>query len=125
METQSSANPTRAQRNRTAQESMPSGPGAAAVLAAGIGSLTLGVFAFAGDASPPIGRAFNIWNPSGPLSGVTTGTIVVWLVAWYLLGKRWAGRDVGLKWVAVVALAMLACGLLLTFPPFADMLQGR
>ena len=49
---------------------MPNGPGAAAVLAAGIGSLALGVFAFAGDASPPIGRAFNIWNPTGPLSGV-------------------------------------------------------
>ena len=125
MQTQSNAGLTQAQRARAVQEAMPNGPGAAAVLAAGVGSLALGVFAFAGDAWPAIGNAFNIWNPSGPLSGVTTATIAVWLLTWYLLGRRWATRSVDLHWVAVAALAMLAGGLLLTFPPLADLLQGR
>ena len=110
--------------NRSGITPLPSGSGAAAVLASGIGVLALGVFSFAGDASPRIGRAFNIWYPSGPLSGVTTATIIVWLVVWLLLARRWSRRDVNLRWVTVVALVMLACSLLLTFPPFMDMLQG-
>lgn len=107
-----------------APQIMPNGPGAAAVLAAGIGSFALGIFAFAGDASPPIRSAFNIWNPSGPLSGVTSAAILVWLIAWYLLARRWSTRDVSLGWVNTAAFTMLAGGLLLTFPPFMDLLQG-
>jgi hypothetical protein len=112
-------------RDPMAAAAIPNGPGAAAVLAAGIGSLALGVFSFAGDAVPRVGHAFIIWNPSGPLSGVSTATVVVWLIAWFLLAGRWANRNVGLTKITVGALAMLAGGLLLTFPPFMDLLQGR
>jgi hypothetical protein len=101
------------------------GPGAAAVLAAGIGSLALGVFAFAGDASPAILKAFNFWRPTGPLSGVTLTAVVVWLVAWYGLARRWQGRSVDLRRVNLAAFIMLVVGLLLTFPPFMDFLQGK
>jgi hypothetical protein len=118
------ASPAGVRPDASLPEVMTNGPGAAAVLAAGIGSLALGVFAFAGDASPPIGRAFNIWNPSGPLSGVTSAAILVWLIAWYLLARRWSTRNVGLGWVNVAAFTMLAGGVLLTFPPFMDLLQG-
>jgi hypothetical protein len=103
----------------------PNGPGAAAILAAGIGSLTLGVLALAGDASDAIGRALNLWNPSGTLSGVSTCAVIVWLIAWFVLARRWASRSVNLGRVNGVALVMLVAGLLLTFPPFMDLLQGR
>lgn len=125
MDTRHPADPADARADGTVPEAVPNGPGAAAVLAAGIGSLALGVFAFAGDAAPQIGRAFNIWQPSGPESGVTTGAVVVWLLAWYLLGRRWSTRDVNLTAVTITALTMLAGGVLLTFPPFMDLLQGR
>src|SRR5471030_594869 len=62
---------------------LPNGPGAAAILAAGVGSLALGVFAFAGDAWPTVKHAFDLWSPTGPLSGVTLAAIVVWLAAWF------------------------------------------
>jgi hypothetical protein len=104
---------------------LPNGPGAAAILAAGIGSLALGVFALAGDAFPAIKDAFNIWNPTGPLAGVTTGAIIVWLVAWYFLARRWGTRNVRLGPIVWAAFAGLAGGLLLTFPPFMDLLQGK
>ncbi|MCW3474565.1 hypothetical protein [Limobrevibacterium gyesilva] len=104
---------------------LPNGPGAAAILAAGIGSLALGIFAFAGDASPAILRAFNFWSATGPLSGVTSTAVFVWLVAWYWLARSWAGRSVSLVLVNVAAFAMLIAGLLLTFPPFMDLLQGK
>ena len=41
---------------------LPNGRGAAAILAAGIGSLALGVFAFAGDAFESVRRTFNSSN---------------------------------------------------------------
>jgi hypothetical protein len=105
--------------------SLPNGPGAAAILAAGIGSFALGVFAFAGDASPRVLQAFNFWNPSGPLSGVTLCAVVVWLLAWYGISRIWASRNVNLVWVNAAAFLMLIAGLLLTFPPFMDLLQGK
>jgi hypothetical protein len=104
---------------------LPDGPGAAAILAAGVGSLALGLFALAGDASPAIKHAFNVWAPTGALSGVTTAAILVWLATWYGLSRRWARRNVDFARINLAALAMLFAGLLLTFPPFMDLLQGK
>ena len=104
---------------------IPNGAGAAAILAAGVGSLALGVLAFAGDAWPALQHRLIFWKPTGPLSGVTISAIVVWLVAWVVLGRRWSGREVNLRPVNAWAFAMLAAGLLLTFPPFMDLLQGK
>jgi hypothetical protein len=100
------------------------GPGAAAILSAGIGSGALGVLAFAADAVPAINRVFRFWTPAGALSGVSTTAIVVWLAAWFVLSRRWATRDVSLPWVNLAAGLMLIAGLLLTFPPFMDWLQA-
>jgi hypothetical protein len=109
-----------------AQEKMlPNGPGAAAILAAGIGSLAIGVFAFSADVSPYVKHAFDFWNPSGPLSGVSLSAVVVWLLAWLGLSRRWAAREVDLARVSATAFAMLIAGLLFTFPPFMDLLQGK
>ncbi|HET6184890.1 MAG TPA: hypothetical protein VFA03_15025 [Acetobacteraceae bacterium] len=104
---------------------MHNGPAAAAILAAGIGSLALGIFAFAGDAIPSLSQAFVFWRPTGPLSGVTCTAILVWLAVWLVLGSRWKQRDVRLARVNLASFLMLSAGLLLTFPPFMDFLQGR
>jgi len=108
-----------------AVQSLPTGPGAAAILAAGIGSLVLGLCAFAADAEPSVGHAFVFWVPTGALSGVTTTAIIAWLGSWLGLSRRWRARDVSLVRVNVAAFAMLLVALLLTFPPFMDLLQGR
>ena len=104
---------------------IPNGPGAAAILAAGIGCAAVGILAFAGDASPAIGKALNIYNPAGTLSGVSTLAIVIWLVAWFVLARMWASKTVAIGKVNLAAFAGLAIGLLLTFPPFIDLLQGK
>jgi hypothetical protein len=104
---------------------LPNGPGAAAILAAGIGSLVLGILSFAGDVSPAALKAFIFWNPSGPLSGVSTIAVGAWLAAWLVLSVLWRGRTVTLARVNLVSWAMLGTGLLLTFPPFVDLLQGK
>ncbi len=101
------------------------GKGAAAVIAVAVASLALGIFTITGDAFPAAGALFNIWKPTGPLSGVTTLTIIIWLMAWLFFSLRWAGRDVNFKRINMTAAGMIIAGLLLTFPPFMDFLQGK
>ena len=109
----------------TAADNIPNGSGAAAILAAGIGCLALGVFALAGDASTTINHFFSFYKPSGALSGVSTTAVIVWLAVWFALARRWNNATVALAKVNLAAFAMLIGGLLLTFPPFMDLIQGK
>ncbi len=104
---------------------VPDGPGAAAILAAGIGCFAIGLFATLGDAFPAVARFFDFYDPTGPLSGVTTSGIAVWLVAWYALSKRWRTTNVAMGKVNIAAFVLLGLGVLLTFPPFMDLIQGK
>ena len=106
-------------------DSIPNGPGAAAILAAGIGCAAVGILSFAGDASDAIGKKLNFYNPTGTLSGVTIVAIIVWLVSWFALNRLWRTQTVPMAKVNVAAFALLAVGFLLTFPPFMDLLQGK
>jgi hypothetical protein len=106
-------------------DALANGPGAAAILSAGIGTGALGVLALAADASKAIGKALNFYNPTGTLSGVTTLTILIWLGSWFVLSRMWEKQTVDLKKIGMVSFALLAVGFLLTFPPFMDLLQGK
>jgi hypothetical protein len=103
----------------------PNGAGGAAVLAAAIGALVLGILALAADAFTAIGHIFNIWNPTGPLSGVTSAAILAWLLGWFVLSRLWSGRDIDLHRVNLLSAVLFVVGLLLTFPPLMDLLQGK
>jgi hypothetical protein len=103
----------------------PNGGAAAAVLATAIGVCTLGILALAGDAFPAVAHALNIWNRTGPLSGVTDLAIIVWLATWFALARRWTARNLDFGRINVLALVLITVGLLLTFPPFMDLLQGK
>lgn len=104
---------------------LANGAGAAAILAAGIGCAALGVLATLGDAFTGIKNFLNVYNPTGPLSGVTILAIIVWLASWFVLAKMWGGRDVAVKRISLIAFVLLAVGLFLTFPPGMDLLQGK
>ncbi len=107
------------------QNPTANGPVAAAVLACGFGCFTLGVLAVAGDGSKSVSAALNFYNPTGPLSGVTTVAIALWLVCWALLAARWRNKSLAFGKVSAFAFLFLSLGLLLTFPPFGDLLLGR
>jgi len=106
-------------------DKLKNGPGAAAILAAGIGAFVLGIVALVGDASKTIAATLNVWKPTGPLSGVTDVAILAWLVAWLVLSRLWERRDVNLRLVNTASVGMFVAGLLLTFPPIMDLLQGK
>jgi hypothetical protein len=100
---------------------MPNGPGAAAVLAAGIGCMALAVLAIAADESASIKAMMNFYAPTGPLSGVTTMAVVVWCLCWLGLQFFWKKRKVALGRICAIAVGLLLLSVLLTFPPIADL----
>jgi hypothetical protein len=104
---------------------LTNGFGAAAILAAGVGCFAVGVLATVGDGVKAVARALTFYRPTGPLSGVSTMAIVVWLVTWFVLARRWSGKTVSMTKVNAAAFVFLAVGLLLTFPPFEDLLLGK
>lgn len=104
-----------------ASTSQTNGAGAAAILAAGIGSFLLSILAIAGDKSAALKSFFIFFKPTGPLSGVTTCAIVAWIATWIVLHVRWHRRAMALGRINGVAFALLLLSLLLTFPPIADL----
>jgi hypothetical protein len=105
-------------------DNMPDGSGAAAILSAGIGCFVLGVLAIAADKSATMKHLMNLYQPTGPLSGVTTAAIAIWLLSWGILEWRWGSRTVALRRINTIAFVLLGLSLLLTFPPIADLLRG-
>lgn len=109
----------------TREVELPNGAGAAALLAAGIGCAALGALTFLAEAFGGLKGLLNIYNPAGPLSGVTTVAIIIWLAAWFVLAKKWEGRDLVLTRIGIASFAFLAIGFALTFPPAAALLLGK
>lgn len=101
---------------------IPNGSGAAAMLAAAIGSFVLAATAFAGDKSVLIKNSLNFYKPTGSLSGVTTVAILVWLLIWGVLEWRWRKRAVAMSRINTVSLTLLILSIVLTFPPVVDFL---
>ena len=104
---------------------LPNGPAAAAILSAGIGCCLLGILAVLGDGSKFVAALLTWYRPTGPLSGVSSAAILVWLISWLYLARRWRTKTVALVTVNTAAFLLLAVGILLTFPPFEDLLLGK
>jgi hypothetical protein len=97
------------------------GSGAAAIFSAGAGCFVLAVLAVLGDKSALIQRSLVFYKPTGPLSGVTTVAILVWLVIWAILEWSWRKKTVPAGRIHAIALALLVLSLILTFPPVDDL----
>ena len=110
---------------RLVPQNPANGPVAAAVLSCAVGCFLLGVLAVAADGSKRLAATLNFYHPSGPLSGVTTVAIALWLVCWAVLATRWRNRSLAFGKLSAFAFLLLALGLLLTFPPFGDLFLGR
>ncbi|MBI4308175.1 MAG: hypothetical protein HY684_05150 [Chloroflexi bacterium] len=102
----------------------PTGPAAAAFLAAGIGVCAYGVITFIAQIVKPIGAAITVYGPSGPLSGKTTLGIVIWLVAWAILHFLWRKQDVSVRNAFVLSMVLLTIGMIAMFPPVFEAFGG-
>lgn len=106
------------------QKAPADGAAAAAVLASGIGSLTLGLLHTVEHIFTPISEALNFYDPVGAHSGVAAVGVMVWLVAWAVLHRRWQHRTMNSSVVLRATLILIALALLGTFPPFYRALGG-
>jgi hypothetical protein len=96
----------------------PEGPVTAAILAAGIGSLALGLLTTLAEASESFKEFLNLYDPVGPLSGKTVGAVVIWLFAWGILHMAYRNRPVETRKELAVSLVLIGLGVLGTFPIF-------
>lgn len=99
---------------------IPNGAGAAAALAAGLASALLAILSIVADQFPKIRQAMIFYRPTGPLSGVTTCAIVLWLLLWTGLHLRWRNRTIPAR-MSAIAVVLLCLGVLVTFPPIAEL----
>jgi hypothetical protein len=99
---------------------LPNGAGAAALLSAGLGAFILAVLAIIADHSLAFKKVMIFYTPTGPLSGVTTTAIAVWLVCWIGLDLAWRRRDVR-HWPVAAGLCLIAISFVLMFPPVGDL----
>ncbi len=91
------------------------GAAMAAFLGAGIGAFAMGLIVSLNEAG--IFAAPAIYGPAGGVSGRTTLAVVVWLIAWGLLHRRWKDRELTSGRIYAVTLLLTGIGVLLAFPP--------
>lgn len=113
------------QSNLSTEDPLPNGAAGAAILSAAIGCCVLGILAVIGDGSKAVANWLTFYLSTGPLSGVTIIAIAVWLTAWLIFARRWGAKAIAITKVNAVAFVLLAISLLLTFPPFANLLLGK
>jgi len=101
----------------TKAQSIPTGPGAAAMISAGIGTLTLGLMTTGAVIFVGLKDFLNFYNPAGPLSGKTSVAILAWLVSWLFLNARWKEGEYALEKAFRITMVLILIGLILTFPP--------
>lgn len=96
----------------------PFGPVAAVFLAAGIGSLVLGILTTLAEASEGIASALE-WSKSvGPLTGKTILSVVAFALSWVILHVAFRDRDLDPGKVFVWTAVLVGIGFVLTFPTF-------
>lgn len=100
---------------------LPNGAGAAALFAASVGAFVLAALAVAADHIASLKSLMIFYKPTGPLSGVTTSAIVLWLLVWAILDARWKQRTVALRSIVSISLVLLALSFVLMFPPVSDL----
>ena len=110
--------PSAARQPIPAEDAHPFGPAAAIMLAAGFGSFVLGLLTTLAEASTGIKDGLQ-WNDRvGPLSGKTIIAAAVFFGSWALLGIALRTAEPPWKKVVYATGALIALGLLMTFPTF-------
>ena len=99
------------------EEKAVDGALAAALIAVGIGVLTLGVITSAAEAALGFKDWLN-WDDSvGPLSGKSSLALIAWAVSWPMLHLALFRRDGLLTMALVISGILIMLGMIGIFPP--------
>jgi hypothetical protein len=117
--------------NTLQTETKPSGPVAAAFLAAGVASFVMGIGVILGAASATINDAigvdfsaflqfdknFGLGSGVGPLSGKLGLAVIAFVVSWVVFHLWLRGKEVNFRNFFIASLVLVGLGFALTFPP--------
>jgi hypothetical protein len=103
----------------------PEGPISAAIIAGGVGALALGILTTLAEASTRVKDGLEWSERVGPLSGKTTLAVIAWLAAWGILHFVYRNRSLETRPALIIALALLALGVLGTFPEFFQLFTAE
>lgn len=104
-------------------DTKPNGPVAAAFVATGIGALVLGLMVTLAEMNTSIrtfldfSKSYGLGNGVGPLSGKVAVAVVAYILSWVVLHFLWREKEVQFRTWFGAALALVAIGFALTFPP--------
>lgn len=107
-----------------AYEDKAEGPISAAILAAGVGALTMGIVTTLSEASTAISDGLNWYDPVGPLSGKTIIAVAVWLLAWVVLHLALRRSAYETRRAMVASVVLIALGVIGTFPTFFQIFES-
>jgi hypothetical protein len=96
------------------------GPGAAAMIAAGVGIFVLGLLTLLSELSDPVHDflgSMDFGRGVGPLAGKTILAGLAFFIVWATMSLMWRGRDPDIKSMFWIGLALGTVGAILTFPP--------
>jgi hypothetical protein len=104
---------------------MPTGPGAAALISAGLGLLAMAISHVAAEVSVSFKGAMqalgNSWIPGapgiGPYAGKETVGLLVWLLSWAILHVLLRRRQVSVVAAGVASLLLIGVATTLLWPP--------
>jgi hypothetical protein len=91
------------------------GAALAAFLGAGLGAFAMGLIVILNEAG--VFAAPALYGPAGGASGRTTFAVVLWLIAWVILHRRWSGRQLEAGRIHALTFGLIAVGLVLNLPP--------
>jgi len=119
--------------SQTPSETKPNGRAVAAMLAAMIGLLVLGIVHTGTQASSDFNTAvFNVgkaWIPNatgiGPYSGKETFMLIAWFGSWGLLYLSLRNRRVNLGIVTLIFMVGIAVATLLVYTPFIHFMLSK
>ncbi len=111
---------TESTAERAVERARPFGPVAAALLAAGIGSLVLGILTTIAEASASFADALALNDRVGPLSGKTIYAVAAWVVAWIILGIALRRKDPSPGGMFTLTAILVLLGFLGTLPTFFE-----
>lgn len=104
--------------NRLEDVERPTGPVAAAVLAAGIGAFMLGLLTTLNEASTGVHDFLEFDKDVGPLSGKTIIAVAAYVASWAVLHGLWRRENRPLRPILIATAVLIALGVLGTFPTF-------
>jgi multisubunit Na+/H+ antiporter MnhG subunit len=94
---------------------LPNGAALAAFAGAGVGAFAMGLISLLdaiGFLSVPA-----LYGPAGGVTGRTTLAVLICLVAWGILHRRWKDQDLETGGVHTVTMVLTGFGILLALPP--------